>query len=112
VAVAAPPISAPHIPSEGTKQYALLSRLLNGEQIDPFTSLMEMNLLTINARASELRALGWPVQSKKRPHPKLTGETVVVYYFDMHFRHWITENPDKHPREYPGQEGRGKFAKA
>lgn len=104
-------MSTPHIPPEGTKQYKLLSRLLRGERVDPFTALMEINLPTVNARASELRSMGWPVQSKKEPHPKLTDEKIVVFYFDTHFRHWMTQNPGSHPSEYPGQEGRGKFAK-
>lgn len=103
--------ASPHIPPEGTKQRDLLARLLRGDKVDPFTALMEMNLLSVNARASELRARGWPVQSRKEPHPKLADEKIVVYYFDQHFRHWMTKNPDQHPCEYAGQEGRGKFAK-
>lgn len=103
--------ASPHIPSEKSKAYDLLRRLLRGDRVDPFTALMEMNLLSVNARASELRKAGWPVLTKDEPHPKLADEKVVVYYFDQHFRHWMTNNPDRHPEEYPGQEGRGKFAK-
>lgn len=101
---------ATHVPPEGTKQYQLLARLLRGERVDPFTALMEINLPTVNARASELRRMGWPVRSKKEPHPKLPNEKIVVYFLDDHFRRWIGENPDQHPSTYPGQEGRGKFA--
>jgi hypothetical protein len=101
---------APHIPAKGTKQYQLLSRLLAGDQVDPFTALMEMNLPTVNARASELRRMGWPVMSKKSPHPKLKSEWVVVFYFDQHFRRWVVDHPHLPPVEYTGQEGRGKFA--
>ncbi len=101
---------ADHIPPEGTKSYKLLSKLLRGDRVDPFTALMELNLPTVNARASELRAMGWPVMSKREPHPKLTDETIVVFYFDTHFRLWVVANPDKHPNEYPSREGRGKFS--
>lgn len=104
---------ADHIPATGTKQYALLSRLLAGQRVDPFVALQEMNLPTLNARASELRKMGWPVMSKKEPHPNpaLRGEKIVVFYFDAHFRQWIADNASLHPDAYPGQEGRGKFAR-
>ena len=59
------PATADHIPSERSKQYKLLSLLLRGVRVDPFTALMELNLPTLNARASELRAMGWPVRSKR-----------------------------------------------
>lgn len=105
--------TASHIPAVGTKQYALLSRLLSGDRVDPFTALQEINLPTLNARASELRRMGWPVMSKKEPHPNpaLRGEKIVVFFFDEHFRTWIAQNADQHPDAYPGQEGRGKFAR-
>lgn len=100
-----------HIPPEGTKQRMLLAALLRGERVDPFIALMEFNLPTLHARASELRKMGWPVRAEDVAHPKLGRETVRRYFFDTHFRRWMQDNPDLAPSEYSGQEGRGKFAK-
>lgn len=98
-----------HIPKEGSKPYALLRLLLEGQRVDPFLALMELNMPTVHARVSELRRKGWPIRSVKLPHPKLKDETIVSYFLDTHFRRWIAQNADKHPSEYSGREGRGKF---
>lgn len=97
-------------PKEGTKQYALLRELLNGEEVDVLHAYLHLNLPTVQARAAELRRMGWPVRSIERPHPRLAGETVVVYVLDKHFRIWIGQNAEAHPSDYPCQDGRGKFA--
>lgn len=100
---------ARHIPPKGTKQRKVLEALLQGERVDPFYALMELNLSTLNARVSELRRMGWPVRSLPVPHPKLENEKVHQFFLDSHFRRWILESPDRHPGEYPHSEGRGKF---
>jgi len=104
------PKPVPHVPNEGSKSYRLLALLLAGRTIDPRVAFDELNLPTVQARVSELRRLGWPVRSIERPHPRLPGETMVEYSLDSHFRAWMTENPGKHPGEYPFKDGRGKFA--
>jgi hypothetical protein len=100
---------APHIPARGSKAYKLLSHLLRGVEIDAGYAYLELNLPTLQARASELRKLGWPVRALERPHPRLINEKTVYYLLDATFRQWIAENSDKHPNEYPGLEGRGKY---
>lgn len=102
--------SKSYIPPTGTKLYALLLVLLKGEIVDPIYAVGNLNLPTVNARASELRAMGWPVMQKRMAHPVLTDEQMTAFYFDRHFRSWVAENPGRPPSEYPGQEGRGKFA--
>lgn len=102
-------------PNKGSKTHKLLTYLLNGERVDPFFALMEINLPTAHARVSELRKLGWPIRSIQVPHPKL-DERVTAYVLDTHFRAWyITQQKETgtypHPLDYSGQEGRGKFAK-
>lgn len=96
-------------PAEGDKKRALLNALLHGTRIDPFNAIMDFNLSTPQARMSELRRMGWPIRSIKFHHPKLEGEFYVGYVLDTHFRAWFTENPNAHPADYPGQDGRGKF---
>lgn len=106
-----PPVRrAKHIPQEGTKQFALLRALLQGATVDPIYAVAELNLPTANARASELRRMGWPIRDTQVPHPKLEREVMTAYFFDTHFRAWMAANMDKHPSEYPYKEGRGKFS--
>lgn len=100
---------APHIPAEGGKCHALLRVLLNGERVDPFYALMELNLPSVGARVSELRRMGWPIRAVTLPHPKLP-EHIVAYVLDAHFRRWLEANPCSHPSTYASQDGRGKFA--
>lgn len=109
--VAGVPISAPHVPPVGTKLYKLLAALLKGVEVDPGYAYMELNLSTLQARASELRKMGWPVRALEKPHPKLINERITVYLLDSGFRRWIAENPGTHPREYQIQDGRGKYGK-
>ena len=104
------PSGAPHVPKVGTKAYRLLAALLRGVEVDPGYAFSELNLPTLQARASELRKLGWPVRALERFHDKLTTEQVTYYVLDAGFRRWIAENPSTHPSKYPGQEGRGKYA--
>ena len=101
---------APHIPKTGTKLYLLLEALLEGKEVDPFMAMMEFNLPTVQARASELRRMGWPVRALDYAHPKLKDERIVVYKFDASFLRWIKAHPSNHPSEYPHQDGRGRFA--
>jgi hypothetical protein len=103
------PARAPHVPAEGTKSYRLLGALLKGVAVDAGYAYTELNLPTLQARASELRKLGWPVRAIERPHPKLVHEMTTFYLLDGNFRQWIAQNPDRHPSHYPGQEGRGKY---
>ena len=98
-------------PNKGDKKHTLLSALLNGVRVDPFIALMEMNVSVVQARMAELRKMGWPIRTIRLPHPKLAGETVVAYFLDTHFRGWVLAHEGAHPADYPGQEGRGKFAK-
>lgn len=100
---------ATHVPKKGSKSYLLLGALLQGVQIDPIYATSQLNLLTVNARVSELRKLGWPIRTLEVPHPKFLNEVMPSYYLDAHFRAWMTTNPGKHPGAYPGAEGRGKF---
>lgn len=100
-----------HLPAQGTKLYRLLSALLKGVEVDPGYAYQELNLPTLQARASELRKLGWPVRAIDKPHPKLINERTTVYLLDAQFRRWIVSNPSKTPADYPVSEGRGKYAK-
>lgn len=97
-------------PNKGSKSHRLLAMLLNGVRITPHVALMRLNLLTVQARASELRKSGWPVRTTKEPHPELRGEEWIVYYFDDAFRLWMLQNVGKHPFEYGSAAGRGKYA--
>lgn len=103
------PVNAPHVPTAGTKLYRLLQALLKGVEVDPGYAYTELNLPTLQARASELRKLGWPVRALERPHPKLINERTTFYLLDSNFRQWIAANPRVHPKNYPGMEGRGKY---
>jgi hypothetical protein len=103
------PSRAPHVPAHGTKSYRLLAALLKGVQVDPGYAYMELNLPTLQARASELRKMGWPVRALERPHPKMVNEMTTYYLLDNHFRSWIAANPEKHPKLYSGRDGRGKY---
>lgn len=96
-------------PKKGSKAYALLNELLHGTRVDAAFSAMNLNLATLPARAAELRKLGWPVQVAEEPHPRIKAETWTVYFFDTHFRGWISDNHGKHPYDYPHQDGRGRF---
>jgi hypothetical protein len=98
-------------PSKTSKTWLLLRDLLNGDQIDVIDTMTRYNLMTPNARVSELRGMGWPIRSLKVAHPTLLGEEVTAYYMEVGFRHWWVENDqDANPWDYPRQEGRGKFA--
>jgi hypothetical protein len=100
---------AKHVPKNGSKAYLLLGALLEGVRVDPIYATAQLNLLTVNARVSELRKLGWPIRTISVPHPKFRRETMPSYYLDAHFRAWMTENPGQHPGAYPDTDGRGKF---
>lgn len=100
-------------PAKGSKAYSLLNALLKGEVVDTVWCMVELNLQTPNARVSELRKAGWPIRSVKKPHPKLTDEKITAYTLDNHFRRWFLHEDvvgTRHPLDYPGQDGRGKFA--
>jgi len=98
-------------PNRGTKQYRLLNALLQGRRVDPAYAVLNFNLPTLQARASELRRMGWPIRTEKEGHPRLKGETWDVYFMDEHFRGWIMDNPGRHPAEYGFSEGRGRFTR-
>jgi hypothetical protein len=96
----------------GSAASAMLHDMLQGRTVTVITALMDYNLMTPNARASELRKAGWPINSLQLPHPKLAGETITGYSMDAHFRDWWIKNGnDKRPIDYAPQAGRGKFAK-
>lgn len=101
---------AAHIPKAGTKLYVLLAALLRGVEVDPGYAFTELNLSTLQARASELRKLGWPVRALERPHPRMPRETYTYYFLDIAFRRWMAQNPSLPPSAYPGQDGRGRYA--
>lgn len=103
-------ITGDYLPPRGSKVYRLLSALLAGEEIDILYAYLELNIPAVQARCAELRAAGWPIRTLDKPHPKLPREKVKVYVLDTQFRRWIAENPEKHPRDYPVQAGRGKWA--
>lgn len=102
-------------PTANSTTHMLLADLLNGEQVTVIDALMNYNLMTPNARVSELRSAGWPINSIKVPHPRLNGQQIVAYSMDAHFRNWwITEAGQgklKTPSQYPFKAGRGKFSK-
>lgn len=101
------------LPAEGTQQWRVLAALLAGKRLDPITSIIECNCFAVNARVSELRALGWPIRTLKIPHPNIEAfprATLPSYVIDAHFREWIAANPSAHPFDYPDEDGRGKFA--
>lgn len=100
---------AKHVPARGSKALLLLEALLQGVEVDPIYATAQLNLLTVNARVSELRKLGWPIRTIEKPHPKLISEMMPAYYLDAHFRAWMTTNPSIHPGLYPDADGRGKF---
>lgn len=88
----------------------LLHALLNGRRMSVIDTIMEFNLMTPNARVSEMRKAGWPIKSLKEPHPQLLNEMITVYYMDVLFRKWWAENGDTcAPSEFGNAEGRGKF---
>lgn len=98
------------VPNRNSKSYRLLDLLLKGMTVDPQVAYMQLNLPTVQARISELRRIGWPIRSLDIPHPVLERERVKAYVLDTHFRAWMTDNPGRHPAEYPFKDGRGKFA--
>lgn len=99
-------------PNKGTTTHKLLYALLNGRSMTVIDTLMEFNLMTPNARVSELRKVGWPIRSLKVPHPKLPNEEVVSYYMEAPFRKWWIDQGQKgDPNDYPYDAGRGKFKK-
>lgn len=100
-------------PAEGTTTRLLLTDLLQGKTVTVISSLLDYNLMTPNARVSELRAAGWPIDSLKIPHPKLAGQEIVGYHMTAHFRDWwVKAQPEGlAPLDYTPQAGRGKFAK-
>lgn len=100
-------------PNKGSSTYKLLDALLNGRRMTVIDTLMEFNLMTPNARVSELRKAGWPIRSLKVPHPRLPSEEVVAYYMEAPFRKWwIDHGQTANPADYPYDAGRGKFGKA
>jgi hypothetical protein len=99
-------------PKKGTKGYKLLRVLIRGDHVTPLSAVTQLNLPTLQARASELRKVGWPVRVMKEPHPYLRGEEWDVYYFDDVFKLWLLQNEGKHPNQYPSQMGRGKYGKS
>ena len=103
-----------HLPDDDTQQYRLLRAMLDGEVITPIVSIVEHNVFIPAARCAELRALGWPVRTMRVPHPnpkKFPKAGMTAYFLDNHFRRWMRDNPGTSPKEYPFDEGRGKFAK-
>lgn len=104
------PADAPHVPPRKSKLYRLLAALLQGVMVDPGYAYDKLNLPTLQARCSELRKMGWPVRAVERPHHNLINEQTTFYLLDSDFRRWIAANPQKHPGDYPGQDGRGKYA--
>ena len=92
------------------KARSLLRELLNGREMSVIDTLMEFNLMTPNARVSEMRKMGWPIKSLKQPHPTLLTEKITVYYMDVRFRKWWLDNwQHASPADYENAEGRGKF---
>jgi hypothetical protein len=100
-------------PTRGSQQERLLVALLHGVTITPINAIMDYNVLIPSARMAELRRMGWPVRSLELAHPsnKFIGVTMTAYALDDHFRRWYgtPDNLGKHPGEYPGKDGRGKF---
>lgn len=100
-------------PAKGSSTHKLLTALLNGRQMTVLDTLMEFNLMTPNARVSELRAKGWPIRSLKMQHPHLLKETMTAYYMEIGFRSWwLYHNGNAHPKDYPAKTGRGKFVRS
>lgn len=92
------------------KARLLLQALLNGREMSVIDTVMEFNLMTPNARVSEMRKAGWPIKSLKNPHPNLMTEKITVYYMDIKFRQWWAENGHSAvPSDFGNAEGRGKF---
>ncbi|QIG76076.1 hypothetical protein EVC24_055 [Rhizobium phage RHph_I4] len=102
-----------HKPARGSQQERLLIGLLHGDIIDPIKAINEYNVLIPSARVAELRRMGWPIRSIEMPHPsgKFIGQNLTAYTLDNHFRRWYGDpaNLGKHPANYPGKDGRGKF---
>lgn len=107
-------IVANPFPDQKSQLYRLLAALLRGEKVTALSAIMDMNILIVSARISELRRMGWPIRSMTTPHPNrqaFPGETLPVYFLDQHFRRWIgSDGKGKHPALYPDTDGRGKFA--
>lgn len=106
-------MSTSPLPPQGTQQWRVLAALLAGKRLDPITAILDCNCFAVNARVSELRALGWPIRTLSVPHPntaEFPDATLPCYLIDAHFREWIANNPGAHPFEYPDSDGRGKFA--
>ena len=100
------------LPSESSQNWRILMGLLDGDKITPIGSIIDYNCFAVNARCSELRALGWPIRTLKVQHPnqtKFPGEMLPCYVLDAHFRTWIKAVSGRHPLDYPSQDGRGKF---
>lgn len=101
------------LPPEGTQQYRLLQGLLSGDKITAISSIVDYNCFTPMARCSELRKLGWPIRTLSVPHPnqaKFPMAMLPCYLLDQHFLRWMREGDGaRHPRDYPGDAGRGKF---
>lgn len=92
------------------KARRLLQELINGREMDVIDTLLEFNLMTPNARVSEMRKLGWPIKSLKKPHPNLPTERITAYYMDIKFRKWWAEHGHyAAPADFGNAEGRGKF---
>ena len=92
------------------KGYDTLQWLLAGHMLDLPTAYYELNVGALPARVSELRRLGWPINSTEAPHPKLKDEKVMRYSMDAHFLCWWRQKGKRHPKDYAPQAGRGRFA--
>lgn len=100
-------------PARGSQQWRLLEAMLDGEKIDPVSAILKHNVLIPAARCAELRRLGWPVRKVDMLHPdqeRFPKAKLPCYLIDAHFRQWAKDSPNgTHPREYPGEDGRGRF---
>jgi hypothetical protein len=100
------------VSSFSPQQWRLIQAMLAGVVVDPLYAITECGCMIPAARCAELRKMGWPVRKVPVAHPNqaaFPGETLPGYLLDNHFRSWMVANPRAHPRDYPGQEGRGKF---
>jgi len=101
-------------PAEGGQQWRILKGLLAGDKITPIGAIVDYNCTIPAARCAELRKLGWPIRVLEVPHPnqdKFPLAMLPCYVIDEHFRAWAASSPaGTHPAEYPGTDGRGKFA--
>jgi len=73
-----PPKIQPHI---GTQAYVLLQAFYRGERLTVLTAIQKYEIYALSQRCSELKRLGWPIQSQMVE--TTTGKHVACYWIEF-----------------------------